>query len=134
MSEIGPENRGHPVDENRMMLIENGMAALSNLSFVDTFPRFLLIGEGLETLCKIIRSEEDIPLSEEEDGPLLRNILQSVGVTIGQAEEKDCPIYSLHQVTKMNFENTEKLVAQMLTRTSQELLLNTRDGADMTPL
>jgi len=133
LDEVGPRPTGEN-DENRMMLIENGMAALSNLSFVDAFSRHLLLSHGLETLCRIIRSEDDIPLSEEEDGPLLRNILTSVGVNIAQAESKSYELYSFHQVVKMDFDDSDKLIMQMLMEPEGELLLNQRDGMEMTPL
>lgn len=74
------------------MLIENGMAALSNITFVDTFPKYFLKAQGLEVLCDILRvpADEDLPLSEEEDIPLLNNILESIGVPLDAAREADC--------------------------------------------
>merc|ERR1711959_458440 len=118
-----------------MMLIENGMAALSNITFVESFPRFFLKALGLEVLVDIMRSDDDIPISEEEDLPLLRNILESVGVTPEQVEDSECKIYSLPQAVKMNFEDSYlKLIPDMLALEGQENLLNEIDGADMTPL
>jgi len=124
--------------DTRVMLVENGMAALSNLTFVDTFPHYILLARGVELLCDILRTEdEDFPLSEEDDLPLIRNILESIGVALEHAQDREKNIYSLHQAVSMLPERDQmmgEVVSVLLNNPDEELLLNVPDYANQRPL
>lgn len=136
VSGLAAISEGAPNTETRQMLLENGMAALSNLTFVEDFPRHFLLAQGVEMLCYILRNREEFPLVNEDDLPLLNNILQAVGLTQQHAEDERLDLYSLHQAAGLLDVPAAEVLRAMLEDPAQEAeaLLDLVDGLGMRPL